>query len=294
MELASASEQLLGSVIEIKVPKGHSGIFPLCFSEISRIEKAYSRFLEDSELSRLNGSLGVWQGATDEMLFLVSKAEEFRAKSDGNFDITLKTRLEQLGYGPSRPKKSAKPALFRLPGFFSKAIKVDLKKRRILLNKEIEFGGFGKGFALDKVSELLEKSGVQHYYINAGGDIFARQGAGEPPWEILLEHPDDPERAIGKVLLNGRSIAGSAPNRRKWDEYHHLLNAKTGKPAMGVKAIFVIAKTGMEADAYATALFTAGFEEGIALSKRLPVEALIISAQGKMYQSLGFGAELFE
>ncbi|MFA5929599.1 MAG: FAD:protein FMN transferase, partial [Candidatus Micrarchaeia archaeon] len=172
-------------------------------------------------------------------------------------------------------------------------IRVDTKLGRVLLNKEIDFGGFGKGFALDRVSSLLEGHGVSHYCINAGGDIFARRGDGESPWEILLEHPDDPSRAIGKVPIDNCSIAASAPNRRKWGEFHHLLNAKTGKPAKGVKAVFAIAKTGIEADAYATALFTAGFEEGIALSSRLPVEALIISSQDKMFQSKGFKAELF-
>jgi len=296
MPLAARAEQLLGTTVEIKLPSRHSALFSACFSELARIEAAYSRFLPNSKLSSLNSNLGVWQDATDEMLFLVSKAEEFRAKSDGNFDITLKSRLEELGYGPKCPslKKSQKPAPFRLPDFFPRAIKVDLKKRKILLRKEIEFGGLGKGFALDKVSELLEKNGVHHYYINAGGDIYAKQGAGEPPWEILLEHPGDPSRAIGKVLLNWGSIAGSAPNRRRWGECHHLLNAKTGLPAKGAKAIFAIAKTGMEADAYATALFTAGFEDGIRLSKNLPVEILIISDNNKMYQSNGFGAELFE
>ncbi len=296
MELAVRAEQLLGSQIEIKLPKQHAHFFSECFAEIKRIEGAYSRFLEGSELSRLNRRLGAWQHASPELLVLVSKAEEFREKTKGNFDITLKSALDAIGYDRDysfKPHPQPTPGLLQRIQRLSGSIRIDPKKSRILLNKEIDFGGFGKGFALDKVRELLESRGVSHYYINAGGDIFAAQGKGCEPWPILLEHPDDPSMAIGKISLDNRAIAASAPNRRKWGEFHHLLNARTGKPAMGVKAIFVIAKTGLEADAYATALFTAGFEEGIVISKNLPVELLIVSSQDKMYQSQGFGAELF-
>ena len=134
---------------------------------------------------------------------------------------------------------------------------------------------------------------LHHFYINAGGDMLAKRGGGEGPWKIILEHPDNPSLAIGTIELDGMSIAGSAPNRRKWGGCHHLINAKTGMPSEGAKAIFVLAKTGAEADAYATAIFTAGFREGIALSQELPVEILFISSENKMYQSKGFRAELF-
>lgn len=297
MGIAAKARQVLGTGVEIKLPSRHSSLFPVCFSELSRIENAYSRFLPDSELSKLNARLGIWQDAGEELLSLVEKAEEFRAETDGHFDITLKSRLDELGYDsqysfkPKKERMEIAGALRRL----LPAVKIDRAKGRILLNRQIEFGGLGKGYALDCVAGLLDKKGVKHYCINAGGDIFARKGEGEASWGILLEHPDDPGRAIGKIELDGKSIAGSAPNRRKWGngEFHHLINAKTGKPAQEVKCIFVTAKTGIGADAYATALFTAGFERGIELSHELPVEILMVSQKNKMYESKGFGAELF-
>ncbi|VVC01863.1 ApbE family protein [uncultured archaeon] len=296
MEITARSEQVLGTHVEIKLPAAHSSFFPLCFSELGRIEQAFSRFLPASELSCLNSHLGVWQDASAELVSLVSRAEEFRILTDGHFDISLKSRLDALGYDKDysfAPKQAASPPS---PVSTSPSFQLDKSSNRILLNKEIEFGGLGKGYAADKVGEILQKSGVTHYYINAGGDINAKQVEGCEPWTILLEHPDDAERAIGTLELDG-AIAGSAPNRRRWGEkgqLHHLLNAKTGMPAQGVKAIFVIAKTGIEADAYATAIFTAGFEEGIELSQKLPVEMLFISSKDEMYQSRGFDAEIFD
>ncbi len=297
MEIAAEAKQVLGTLVEIKLPSRHSSFFPLCFSELSRIERAYSRFLPDSELSRLNRNLGTWQDASEELLLLVEKAEGFRKSTGGHFDITLKSRLDELGYDSQYSFKQKKTgegiagALRRL----LPAIKIDRARGKILLNRQIEFGGLGKGYALDRVSALLEAAGAEHYYINAGGDIYAKKGKAGKPWEILLEHPDDPERAIGKMKLDGKSIAGSAPNRRRWGngEFHHLLNAKTGKPAQGAKCIFVAAATGAEADAYATAIFTAGFEKGIEIAKKLPIEMLFVSSGNKMHISKGFDVELF-
>ena len=283
----------MGTVVEIKLPAGSQALFPECFSEIRRIESAFSRFLPDSELSRLDSRLGVWQDASEEFIFLLGKGGEFGRLTDGQFDVTLKELLEGMGYGP----KPAGSGLLRRFGSalrsFSSPFLIDQERRRVLLNRPVEFGGLGKGYALDRVRALLESKGVSHYCLNAGGDIFARQGEGFGPWEILLEHPDDPSMAIGTVRVSNRAIAGSAANRRKWGSMHHLINPKTRRPSSGMKAAFVIAKTGIEADAYATALFTSGFGKASFLSSSLPVEALLVSGENRIYQSSGFGATLF-
>jgi thiamine biosynthesis lipoprotein len=288
--LSSKSEERLGSVISIQLPSEHAPLFPLCFSELGRIESAYSRFLPSSGLSLLNESIGKWQSASPEMIHLLVAAENFRERTLGNFDISVKEDLERLGYGP-KGKMGAKGASISSANAPNAII--DGKNGKVLLNRGIDFGGFGKGYALDCVAALLASKGVSHYCINAGGDIMAKSKKGKAPWHILLEHPDDPSRAIGTIKLDGMAIAGTAPNRRKWGEFHHLINAKTRMPSKGAKAIFVLARTGIEADAYATAIFTAGFEEGIAISKELPVEMLFVSSQGKMYVSPGFKAEIF-
>jgi len=299
MEIVAHTEDVLGTRVEIKLPSAASSFFPLCFSELRRIENSFSRFLPNSELSALNKHLGVWQDASAEMMQLVSRAEEFNVLTEGYFDIALKERLDALGYDGAYSFRQKKEAGHEQQGQTnnSPAIQLDMANKRILLNKEIDFGGLGKGYAADKVGCLLEDNGVSHYYINAGGDINAKRDKDYEPWTILLEHPDDSERAIGKIELDNLAIAGSAPNRRRWGaggQLHHLLNAKTKMPAQGVKAIFVTAKTGIEADAYATAVFTAGFEEGISLSQKLPVEILFISGKDEMYQSRGFKAEMFD
>ncbi len=293
----SRSKEYLGSLFEIKVPKESVSVCEECFLELGRIEKEYSRFLEGSELSRVNSELGVWHKVSPEFIFLVQKSLEFYKKTNENFDITLKSSLESLGYDKDysfKEKKSRDNVLSRLRHKLFGSIKIDALNSTIRITKQIEFGGFGKGYCLDRLSSILDAHKIRDYYINAGGDIYAKNNSSIDGWTVLLEHPDDPERAIGQIKLNNKAIAGSAPNRRRWGKYHHLLNAKTKMPQDKVKCIFVIADTGIDADAYATALFTAGFEEGIKLSKKLPVEILIVSSKDKMYVSDGFNAEIFK
>ncbi len=299
MANAARSRRLLGTHVEVKLREEDSGQFPACFNEIQRIERAFSRFLDDSELSRLNSNIGAWQDASPEMVLLVAKALQLYKDTGGLFDITVKETLDSLGYDKEY-SFTRKPLLKRgLLHAIRKSVEgnvaLDTKTGRILLNKQIDFGGFGKGYALDSVAKLLESRGVTHYYVNAGGDIIARRGEGQPEWIILLEHPDDTSRVIGKIPLDGSAIAASAPNRRKWgDGLHHLIDPRTGKPATGVKSTFVIARQGVDADAYATALFAAGFAGSIALCAKLPIEALVISSEDKLFYTRGFAAEFFD
>jgi len=294
MDFESKSVERLGSHFEITLLKGNEKVFDECFEELKRIEEKFSRFLDTSILSKVNSKLNEWQCIDSEFLFLVKTALEFKEKTKGNFDVTVKSALDSLGYDKNysfKEKKQNKSLFSELKNIFASSVRIDEKNSKIYLTKEIEFGGFGKGYCLDRLSEIIESNDVFDYQINGSGDIFAKKKEGS--WNILLEHPDDSNKAIGKIELNGRAIACSASNRRRWGKNHHLINAKTGLPQNSVKTIFVLAKSGIEADGYATAVFTVGFEEGIKLSKNLPIDILLISDKNKMYKSEGFDAELF-
>jgi FAD:protein FMN transferase len=286
--MLAEKKELLGTIVEIKLL--NSTFFNICFEEIERIEKTYSRFLKDSELTRLNCSLKSWQAISNEFIFLIEKGINLNKETDGNFDITLKSTLDSIGYDAEysfKPKNVSSSLIKKIKEKTQKPILI--KQNKVFVRKQIEFGGFGKGYALDQVASLLERKKVKKYYLNAGGDIYAKGD-----WTILLEHPDDPSRVIGQIKLDGMALASSAPNRRKWGQYHHLINAKTKMPVNTIKTVFVLSKKAIDADAYATALFTAGFEKAIELSKKLPAEALIVSKDNKMYISKGFDAEIYE
>lgn len=290
--LKQAKFECLGTVIEISVP---SSFISLCQKELQRIENTYSRFIDSSQISQMNNALGKWHAITPEMHHILARAQEFHKKTDGFFDITIKEHLDILGYD----SKYTFAPIHRKRSYFEQLSHtlfppVSLRKDKVLLRKEIDFGGLGKGFALDSLASLLERQSARSYYLNFGGDIFAKRGNKKKPWTILLEHPDDPKRIIGETDLDNMALTCSAPNRRKWRGYHHLLNPKTGQPQMEMKCVFVQAKTGIEADGYATALFTAGFEKAQQMLKTLPVDALLISKEGKIFITPAFKVRFYE
>ncbi|MFT4313486.1 MAG: FAD:protein FMN transferase, partial [Candidatus Woesearchaeota archaeon] len=161
----------LGTKITITVPK------TLCFSlienELKRIEQKFSRFISTSKLSELNSSIKVWQYIDTEFTYLCEKALEFRKNTRGYFDISLKSHLEASGYNPSY---SFKPSFLSLVKsmFTSKKVPYILKKQSIYLHRQIEFGGFGKGYAADRIAKICDEKHCQKYYINMGGDILCK------------------------------------------------------------------------------------------------------------------------
>ena len=96
--MRSKSWEILGSLIEVKVPDTFSFVFDSCFSELDRIDKKYSRFRDDSLLSKINQNLGKYVEVDDEFIFLLDRSLEFWYKTEGNFDISLKSALDNIGY----------------------------------------------------------------------------------------------------------------------------------------------------------------------------------------------------
>ena len=286
------SEELLGTVFSVEAPDGCEDMLERCFSEVRRIERSYSRFRDDSELSALNRSLGSWRAVSAELLWLLERALEYRERTFGAFDVTVKSVLDRLGYDKEYSfieKPPRRGALTRLRELLP-GVAIDRWRGRVKLRREVDLGGMGKGFALDVVAAVLEEAGVQEYFIDAGGDVLARG----PSFEVLLEHPDDASRAIGKVRLDGASLAASSSNRRRWGAHHHLIDPRTRLPSSSIKAVFVRAEKGMDADAFATAIHASGFLEGVELAQQAGVAALVVSADDRMYVGDDFPVELFE
>lgn len=300
MEFISKKQEVLGSQIEIFLPKttkNNAKLFRLCFDELIRIQNKFSRFKDTSTLNKLNKNLELWQKVDAEFLYLIKKSLEIQKKTNGYFDITLKSTLENLGYDKEYSFQKKEISNFtkiksKIKFLLFLPIKINDKTSQIYLRKEIELGGIGKGYALDRVYAILETNKVENFLINAGGDIRCKSN-GEKEWITLLQHPDNLNKVIGEININNLAIAGSAPSYRKWNSNHHLINPKTNLPQKSVKTIFVLANTGIEADTYATALFASGFKNAIIISKKLNLEILVISSENKIYKSNNFNVKLY-
>lgn len=235
---------------------------PMTAEVLERVHAAIADY--DARWSRFRGDSGVARIARGETVDLGPTAppllgllEDLRRRSAGAVDPFVAASLDHLGYGAGtslRPRDGYLPA---------PRATTDLAGTRVSTTPPalLDVGSAGKGQLVDVVTEVLAAAGHDGVLVDASGDLRVSGN----PLRVALEHPFDPEAAIGVVEVVDGAIAGSAVNRRHWGvdggrRLHHVLDARTGRPVETVAATWVLADTAMLADALATALFFVGPE----------------------------------
>jgi thiamine biosynthesis lipoprotein len=257
------------------------------FKECARIEKLYSRFLPNNDLATLNARVGEWTPVSPELYQLLQWGEAVKLATEGAFDLSVKSILEGWGYDASYSFEETRAGQIG---------SMELLDGAVRLAAPIELGGLGKGYAIDQVGKILEPLG--DFLIDAGGDLLL-QGHDENGalWRVAFEHPTDLTQAIGIFEGTHLALACSSPSRRQWKstegKRHHLVDPRTREPAQNMLAVYTQASTALIADSYSTALFVLGFERAQALLPSLPVEAMLVGPEGKLFKTPGFLGELF-
>lgn len=251
---------------------------------IDEFDRSYSRFRDDSLVSRLRGAAGSFDFPDD--------AAELFAVYDTLFELSagavtpfVGDALERLGYdaayslipsGPAAPAPSWRDARVGAASVVTAAPVV------------LDVGAAGKGYLVDLVLRMLVAAGIDRVVVDGSGDMRAH---GVPAYSVALEHPYDPRRAIGTVAPGERALCASASNRRTWgDGLHHVLDGRTGEPVRTVVATWALAETGLLADGLATALFLVEPER---LAERFTFDYLRMFSDGTAQYSTTFPGEVF-
>ncbi|MBI5160375.1 MAG: FAD:protein FMN transferase [Micrococcales bacterium] len=256
---------------------------------IERFDRAWSRFRDDSLVSRMAREPGTWS-LPPEAVPLLGVYERLHAVTGGRISPLVGDRLAALGYdGSYRLGPASAPAPVVA---WADALAWDGERLTMLRPATLDVGAAGKGLLVDLVGEVLAAHGLPDSVIDASGDLRIRgRGTGRPE-RVALEHPDDPARAVAAVTLRSGALCGSAGNRRAWAGVHHILDAVTGEPTRAVAATWAIADSALVADGAATALF---FVEGAAIAAALGerIEWVRLWADGRLERSAGIEGELF-
>lgn len=210
------------------------------YGEVRRIEAKYSRYRDDSVVSRINAAAGSAHGLAvdDETVALLDYAATAFAESDGRFDITsgVLRRVWNLRAGVV-PSPRAVAETLPLIGWQQvewKAPDIRLPQKGM----EIDFGGFGKEYAVDRAAGILAAHGVAHGLVDLGGDVHVVGPHPDgSPWRIGIRDPDRRDSAIARVALLRGAIATSGDYERAFvhqgRSYSHLLDARSGWPVEG-------------------------------------------------------------
>ena len=233
-------------------------------AEALRIERKFSRYRDDSIVTLINRSDGKEIRVDGETAQLIDFADATFKTSSGLFDITsgVLRRVWRFDGSDNVPTRAQITPLRRLIGW--QKVSWDKPVLRLQKGMEIDLGGLGKEYAVDRALQRLTGYSAAPALINFGGDLRATNSRvnGEP-WKVGIESVHNPGMAAGLLVLGAGALATSGDMNRylikNGVRYSHILNPRTGRPvADPPRSVTVAATTCVEAGMLATVAMLQG------------------------------------
>ena len=164
----------------------------------------------------------------------------------------------------------------------------------------LDLGGIAKGYAADLAVATLRKNGINSGIVAIAGDVMAFGSKPDnKPWNIGIKNPrqkSDSDEIIARIKLSDKAISTSGDYERFFfqdgQRFHHLLDPKTGYPADLCRGISIITDKGVFADAFSTAVFILGAENGLKLVREAGMDAIVIDSKGIIHTTDGLKGKL--
>lgn len=278
--------EAIGTAWQIDTPHPLSpGVQVDVLARIEEFDRTWSRFRDDSTVSDIARSPGVW--AVPDSEGLLDFYDALHDVTDGAVNPLVARTLSDLGYDAQYSLRASE-APTAVPPW--SALVRDGSTLTTVDPLLLDVGAAGKGLLVDLVAAALGDAGHCAGTIDASGDLYH---LGPDQLRVALEHPGDATRAIGVVELEPEdALCGSATNRRTWgDGLHHVLDARTGRPTTDVIATWVLApQSCMIADGLATAHF---FADPDTLLERWDHQFVRMHADGRVVWSPDLQGEMF-
>jgi thiamine biosynthesis lipoprotein len=237
--------------------------------EARRLDAMLSNYRPESEWSKVNRLAAAQPVPVSQELFdLLSACVRFSRLSDGAFDITVGPLMRVWGFYRNRGRLPAKEEIESvLPVIGYQNILLDPLEKTVRFAKpgvEIDPGGIGKGYAVDKMVEKLKEYGIRSALISAGGSSI--YGLGAPPndsgWTVRIRHPRKWSETLEELKLTNQSLSTSGDYEKFFEAggriYSHLMDPRTGYPAVGAASVSVLAPTTLASEAWTKPFFING------------------------------------
>jgi thiamine biosynthesis lipoprotein len=239
------------------------------FDEVRRLDRLLSNYRRDSDLSEINRFAAERPvKVTPEVFRLLSKCMEISRESEGAFDISVGPLMKVWGFYKGTghlPRKDEVARALEKVGY--RKIQLDSENRTVRFTQtgvELDPGGIGKGYAVDRMIEILKENGIASALITAGGSSI--YGLGDPNngkgWEVKIRDPKNPRKTVTEVYLKDESMSTSGSYEKFFEAdgriYSHIMDPRTGYPARGVLAVSVIAPKTLDSEAWTKPYFILG------------------------------------
>jgi FAD:protein FMN transferase len=264
---------------------------------VHAFEAKYSRFQPGSIVSKINDAAGKeWVQVDPETEGLLAMCDTLFFMTRGVLDPSALPLIRIWNWKavpPVVPDAAAIAAALKLVGWS----KVRREPGKVFLPEKgmaLDFGGFGKEYAVDIVSLIAKDHGILDSLVDFGHDLRATGAPpGRPAWHIGLEDPKAQGKIWGSVALRGKSIASSGDYIRMFTiggrRYGHIIDPRTGWPvANGCMQATVIADTCLQAGMLSTSAFIAGVDKGLEMIRSVPGAEGILITEKEKAQTRGF------
>ena len=297
----SDGRYVMGTVLEITLcaPDTAQGQHTLetLFTSATHLDALFTTFSPDSPVSHLNLLAGRGaQTVPPEVADILSLSLSYWQLTGRTFDVTvgpLMALWRQAAATHTLPSPAAVRRARSRVG--SEKVKLSAGDQVILTRSgmALDFGGIGKGYALDRLAEVLKAQGLSAALLDFGQSSIWALGA--PPdaagWRLLLQQPNG--GTVGIITLHDQalSVSGSfgQPFAVNGARYGHVIDPRSGKPLRRDLLACVLAPSAAQAEALSKALLILSEHEGIALLQRLPkVEGLLVEAGGQRWMTPGW------
>jgi thiamine biosynthesis lipoprotein len=253
-------------------------------NELIRINKIFSNWLPDSEVTKLNNyPIHTPFRASQELLDLLTKSYQIYQKTNGFFNVSIGNLIDVWGFGvlKTTTRPSQKSIQKNLVNSGMQHFILDNNKIIKLKNIKFNFSAIAKGYGVDKIIDILKNNGVKNGFVEIGGEV---RTLGKKI--IGIEHLN--HNPI-KIILNNQSVATSGDYRNykvfNDEKFIHILNPKTGLPSKSdLISVSVIHENTATADGFATALLAMGKNKAIAIIKKYQLKSVLIDKDNKIYK----------
>jgi thiamine biosynthesis lipoprotein len=299
--IVSRDAKAMGTVVHLGVftddEAGALAAIDEAFAEFRRLEALMTTWREDSEVSRINAQAGIAPvRVSDETFEVLEMASRASRLSGGAFDITFYALRGLWKFDEDlEPRLPDRAELARrLPLVNYRRVRLDRAARTVFLERRgmaINLGGIAKGYAVDRAAAILKRRGFPDAIVQAGGDLLCAGSKDGQPWGAGIRDPrGDRDDVFAVLRLTEHAFSTAGDYERYFSiggrRYHHILDPKTGYPAMKSRSVTLYAPTALLADALDDAVFILGWKRGLALVERVEgAGAVIVDDRGEVHVS---------
>jgi len=264
------SASTMGTVFEILIygsdRRNLSAAARQALREIVNLDDQLSRWKSGTDIAYINAHAAKERVRVEPELFdLLLRSRRIWSETNGAFDITVAPLVKAWGFYEKKgrlPGSEETKSALEIVGM--EHVVFDEEERTIFFERsgmEIDLGGIGKGYAVDRAVEILEACEVKAALVNSG--TSSMYAIGSPPgqewWHIGIRNPKDEEKSVATLALKDGSVSTSGAPEKVFEvagkKYSHIIDPRSGRPAEGSVSATAIVGSAAESDALATAFY---------------------------------------